>query len=181
VSTYDAAGNLRTTTTMMDTSPDRTTTYTHDALNRPMMITDPLGQVTGNRYDRVGNLIAQIDPLGHTTTNVYDRLDRRTEVRDPLNHVTKTAYDEANNVTRVTDPNNNVTSYQYDGMDRLRKEIQGTQEGKGVRNEWHGNFCNSFGGRLIWTEKASLVMEWVVENPHPLARRPRCSIRFATR
>ena len=43
---------------------------------------------------------------------------------------------------------------------------------KTSRPEWHVNFCKWFGGKVIWTKKASLVKRGVQTNS-PMARRPK--------
>ena len=76
-STYDADSNLLSSTQIMSAAPNRTTSYTYDALGRQLSVTDPLGNVTSYTYDVLGNMLSTGDSLENTTFYTYDHLSRQ--------------------------------------------------------------------------------------------------------
>jgi RHS repeat-associated protein len=89
--TYDADGNLLTTTDAVG----NTTTYTYNSFDEVLTKTTPLGETTTNTYDADGNLLTTTDAVGNTTTYTYDD-------------------GSPGDVTSVTDPDGRVTTYTYD-------------------------------------------------------------------
>ncbi len=131
--TYDAAGNILTTTS----ADHQTTTNTYDAMNRLLTTTDPLSDTTTNTYDADGNLISTKDALGDVTTYAYDPEGRVIKETSAQGGVTTSTYDADGNLTSVTDPAGNVTRYQYDARNRL---IATTDPAGGVtRDVYDGN------------------------------------------
>ena len=142
--TQDAAGNVtavtdplgRTVTTAYDNigravstvSPrgnlpgaaanDFRTTMTYDAFDRPLTVTNPLGQVTSTVYDPNGNPTTVTDPKNRTAATVFDALNRPTQMTHPDQTAVKTGYDEVGNVLTQTDGANKVTTYTYDPLNR---------------------------------------------------------------
>jgi YD repeat-containing protein len=81
----DSIGVVRddfTTTNTFDTS------YTYDANNRQISVTNALGQTQTTSYDAVGQIVATTDALGHATTFGYDNVGNRTSVTDALGNRT---------------------------------------------------------------------------------------------
>ncbi len=69
--TYDAVGRLATITT--GTGPDaRTTTLAYDSQSYLHSITDPLGHITSFTYDAVGRPLTQTLPDGRVIQTTYD-------------------------------------------------------------------------------------------------------------
>jgi RHS repeat-associated protein len=134
--TYDSSGNL---TKVSPPSPQGATTYTYDALGRPLTATDGNGvqisytydardritrteaaghtAATTYTYDGDGNLTQQTDPNG-TTGYVIDALGRETLRTLPDGSQTQLGYDPAGNVATYTDPTGTVT-YSYDPANNL--------------------------------------------------------------
>jgi len=113
--TYDAQGNLSTTTT-----PDnKTTTFTYNAMGKPLNITDALGNTSTMAYDASGNLTRVTDPLGNFSAMAYDSLNRLTTMTDANGKSTLYNHDVMGRITNVTDPLGNVTSYGYDIAGKL--------------------------------------------------------------
>jgi RHS repeat-associated protein len=98
---------------------DRTTTYSHTAINQRSGITDPMGNVTGFDYDANGNMLCFIDPLGQTTIFAYDEANRLTQITYPEGTGDTYTYDAIGNVISKVDANGIVTGYSYDATGRL--------------------------------------------------------------
>jgi YD repeat-containing protein len=90
--TYDANGNLLTTTEPLG----NTTSYTYNSFDEVLTETTPLVETSTNTYDANGNLLTTTNPLGNTTTDAYG---------DPSH---------PGDLTSVTDPDGRVTAYTYD-------------------------------------------------------------------
>jgi RHS repeat-associated protein/CSLREA domain-containing protein len=83
--TYNANGNrlsIRDGNSNLE-GVDYRTTFSYDALGRPLTETDPLGHTSIHGYDAVGNQISLLDANGKTTVYGYDELNRRTLVNFP--------------------------------------------------------------------------------------------------
>jgi len=77
---YDVMGNVKKQTDpVKNPSADITgagTSFGYDAINRPLTVTNVMGQTTTTVYDNVGNVLGISDPLGHGTSITYDGLYR---------------------------------------------------------------------------------------------------------
>ncbi len=78
---------------------------------------DPLGHITENVYDLMGNLIEKKDKNSNSTKYTYDRNGNRLTVTDAEGNVTTYTYDSYGNKLSETDPSGKVTSYTYDDME----------------------------------------------------------------
>jgi len=139
--TYDAAGNLITTTL-----PDNSyLTNTCDAAHRLIKVTDALGNYTsytldalGDRtqtsvyknggtltwqdsgaFDALGRELVDTAGAGQTTTRTFDPNGNVLTVEDALNHTTTNTYDGLNRLSSSTDANAGVTTPIYDTHDRV--------------------------------------------------------------
>jgi RHS repeat-associated protein len=112
---YDSGGNLLSKQ-LPDSNPANhpTFTYTYDALDNRVSLSDPLNHTTTYGYDGLNRQITMRDPLNNVTTYAYDADGNQTTVTDPLNHTTTSAYDAANRLIAVTDPLNDTTTYTLD-------------------------------------------------------------------
>ncbi|MFH1202581.1 MAG: RHS repeat-associated core domain-containing protein [Candidatus Omnitrophota bacterium] len=146
--TYDAKGNLRTST---ENAISATTTFTYepnfnqvssildpesnltdidyDTKGNPIQITDALGNITKMEYNSPYSLLSKIisgfgTPLQNETNFTYDPVtENLLTITDPLSHTTTLAYDNAGNITSSTDADNNTTTFEYDSMNRLKKVV----------------------------------------------------------
>jgi len=126
--TYDANGNLLTTTNALSSVAHRTytsqgflatskdfrgyqTNYTYDGHGWLKQVQNPNGYSTTYEYDGVGRRLNVTTPLGFKTKNQFDSLDRLTSVTDPSGNITSFGYNARGDRTRSTDPNNQVTSF----------------------------------------------------------------------
>jgi RHS repeat-associated protein len=139
--TYDAAGNLITTTL-----PDNSyLTNTYDTAHRLIKVTDALGNYTGytldalgdrtqtsvyksggtitwqdsGTFDALGRELVDTAGAGQTTTRTYDPNGNVHTVEDGLNHTTTNTYDALNRLSTSTDANAGVTTPSYDTHDRI--------------------------------------------------------------
>lgn len=117
--TYDARGNLKTTTD----ARSNTTENVYDSMDRIQRTVDADEQHTLFDYDVSGNLKTVTDPLSNRTRNKYDTRDRLTETIDAEGGVTKFRYDVGDNLVALTDPVGNTTSFVYDARNRLVREV----------------------------------------------------------
>ncbi len=117
--TYDAAGNLETTTD----AEQSTIANTYDPLDRLETTTDEQSNVTRYGYDHVGNLTSVTDPLQHETTYEYDARNRLRSTTDPDGGITTYEYDPDDNLVALIDPVGNRTQFRYDARDRLITEV----------------------------------------------------------
>jgi len=95
------------------------TTFTYDALDRLIRVTDPLENNTTYSYDAVGNKTSLTDANGHITSYTYDALNRLVGVTDALGGTVTYAYDPVGNKTSMTDANGHTTTYTYNALNRL--------------------------------------------------------------
>jgi RHS repeat-associated protein len=118
--TYDANGNLASSTVYLDANTPVTTSYTYNSFGEPLTVTDPLGNVTTNTYDTNGNLLTVTSPAPNGTTAAsvtqfaYDTKGELTQITDPLSHITTLAYYPTGLIHTITDAQSNITSYEYD-------------------------------------------------------------------
>ncbi len=140
VMTYDAKGNLLTTTeqaiaatttltyeptfnqvTTIKDPKNTTTTITYDTKGNPLTIKDAQNNQTTLTYDSRGLVLTTKDTLNQTMTFAYDAQGRLLTTTDPLNRTTTLTYDGAGNVATSTDALNRVTTFEYDAFNRLKK------------------------------------------------------------
>jgi YD repeat-containing protein len=139
---YDANGNMRRVSVGLEDTP-RTTDYLYDGFNRRVSATDPMGNITTNRYDPNSNLIfvrtdGELTDLPGSAANLrlsetsytYDAMDRliRTDAAlfDPVTQTpildgqatTQVFYTDNSQVRRVVDDSGHETLTTYDTADR---------------------------------------------------------------
>jgi YD repeat-containing protein len=107
---YDSAGNLVHTESMVDHAGDyRITSNAYDAFGNLISSTDGVGNVTTYIYDLNGNRTSKTDALGNTTWYVYDQDNRMVYTltgmadsagnQNALAEVSETDYDTFGDVT----------------------------------------------------------------------------------
>ena len=116
---YDANG-LQTAT--IDRNGN-TTTYAHDAQERLISITDPVGKVTTLAYSG-SNLSSVTDPASRVTTLAHDADGNMTQVTFPDTTTRSFGYDGRHLMTSETNARNLTTTRQYDFTGRF---IQSTR------------------------------------------------------
>lgn len=110
VNTFDANGNLLTTTDALN----KTTTLTYTSIGQPATITDARSKTTTLTYDTQGRLTQINDANNKNTTFGYDSRARITSTTNALSQITSFEYDLNNRLKKVTYPDTNFTTYTYD-------------------------------------------------------------------
>jgi YD repeat-containing protein len=118
---YDLAGNRISVTDPLS----RVTTYAFDADGRMVSMVDARGNVAGANpadfttsflYDEAGNQVQVTDPLGLVTKQVFDRVGNVATSTNAKNLNTTFLFDSMNRTTRVTAPVVGATNYTYTNM-----------------------------------------------------------------
>ena len=154
------------------TTPQGTTTYTYDALNRLATVVDGSGTTTYT-YDSAGNLSTTTLPNGVLTTNTYDSLNRLTQIVNSGSSGVISSYSyvlgPAGNRLQVTESGPATTgrtvSYSYDSLYRLTRE---QIDEPGTANDRRINYnYDAVGNRLrriVTTASATIDTTYVYDN-----------------
>jgi YD repeat-containing protein len=150
---YDAVGN-RTEQIRFAAKNDFTTlalqaktTWAHDALNRLVSETSPIGVQTRYVYDARGNRTEQIDAFGsadaRSTAFTYDAADRLASRTDAMGTVTTYGYDAANRLTNEvraagTSEQRSI-AYGYDNANRRTSETLADGSVRSIEYDALGN------------------------------------------
>ncbi|MCL2848468.1 MAG: DUF6531 domain-containing protein [Micrococcales bacterium] len=97
-------GRLVLQTVGYGTAAAATTVLVYGPTNQPVLVTDPLRQVTTHTYDAAGNRTSTTDPLGRVTTWTYDGLGSMTSATDPTGATWTFTFDQRGNPTGATSP-----------------------------------------------------------------------------
>jgi RHS repeat-associated protein len=144
--TYDGAGNkLTESTTRTIDGVVRLVTrrFEYDALNRLVLIVDPLGRATRSTYNALGRVETTTDAMGRTTTFEYDEVGDLVLTTYPDGSTERREYDARGDLVAMTDREGLTTRYAYD---ELRRQISTTLPAGGVTRNIY-----SPGGRLVAT------------------------------
>ncbi|UXI70358.1 RHS repeat-associated core domain-containing protein [Tahibacter amnicola] len=142
---FDANSNLETILDIEQGANGTTETYRtqviYDELNRPVSLTDNIGNTTAIAYDSRHNVIRRTDALGNVTRMVYDGIDRKIRTIDELRvggvgsgaidmsnpanpdglNTTTIELDDNSRIAGLTDDKGNTTRYHYDALNRLER------------------------------------------------------------
>ena len=95
------------------------TRYTYDNQGNIIQVTDALGNVTAiNEHDALGRPLTVTDPNGLVTHLAYDTLGRLV-LRNAGGEKTTFSYDAAGDLSRITLPDGSYLAYSYDNARRL--------------------------------------------------------------
>jgi YD repeat-containing protein len=152
--TYDAKGNVATSTQPYKTGETvLTTTTTYDTYNRPTNIstsevsfgtttigyaynagnlttttTNPAGQVASKTTDATGQTISATDHGGTLTYTYNSQGNLLTVVKDGVT-LTSSQYDAYGRQTQLTDQNAGTTTYAYDALGQLTSQTNANGNG----------------------------------------------------
>ena len=96
-----------------------TTTWTYDALGRPITITQPNVGGIGYGYDSFGNRTQLNYPDAKSVSYSYDLAARLTSVTDWQPKTTTYSYNVVGQPLTITLPNGITSTYSYDGANRV--------------------------------------------------------------
>ncbi len=99
----------------------QTTYYDYDARNRLIRVTEPAMAETSYSYDAKDNLVSLTDAEGNTTEFEYDANNRLTKEIRPGGEETSYTYDAAGNLTEKIDAKNQKKRYIYDDSGQLEQ------------------------------------------------------------
>ncbi|WP_316606158.1 HNH/ENDO VII family nuclease [Streptococcus pluranimalium] len=120
--TYDSRGRLLIETDALG----QTITYKRDALGRILSRTNEAGNTNHLTYDDRNQAVKTItDALGQVTENTYDKSGQLTAVAYPSGTNTKTTYDIMGRVLSYTDEAGETISYTYDNVGNTLTENKG--------------------------------------------------------
>lgn len=123
--TYNSFGQVLTYKDFVDSQdPDpniNTVVNTYDASGNLLTSTDALGNTTTLTYTVKGQLETMTDARNKTTELTYDTQGRLTQITDANNKDTDFAYDARARVTSITNALSQTTSFEYDLNNRLKK------------------------------------------------------------
>ncbi|MCF6325589.1 MAG: DUF6531 domain-containing protein [Gammaproteobacteria bacterium] len=136
-----------------------TTGYEYDSLNRPVKVTDTLGNIVENQYDKNGQVTAITERYaltgindraihdrctidaeypGHhsciVTTRRYDVMDRLISESNISGATTRYGYDEMGNITQITNALGHSLHNEYDKRGRLLRVTN--ENGYSIKTEY---------------------------------------------
>ncbi|MDQ2702091.1 MAG: hypothetical protein M3Y70_04600 [Pseudomonadota bacterium] len=124
---YDSLSNL---TTSAD-SKANPTDFSYDIGNRVQTITDPLGRVVDNDYDKLDRVIRvaeDADGVEAASSFDYDALNNVTQVSDPTGLQTRYTYNAFGDLLQQDSPDTGTTQYTYDSSGNLVTSIDAEGE-----------------------------------------------------
>jgi RHS repeat-associated protein len=118
---YDNVGNI-----ISEITPDVSTTRTFDQLNRVTSIqtnTNGLSKTISYTYNANNNRITMTDPDAGVTNYTYDAANRLLSIKNPKNQTTSYTYDNAGRVLRKDLASGLITSYTYDVANKITSVV----------------------------------------------------------
>jgi RHS repeat-associated protein len=117
-STYDDAGDLRSTTD----ARHQTTTYSWNESALQRTVSGPTGDLV-QTFDPSGNLLTEQPAGGGTTEHRYDALGRETTTTTPAGLTTHYTFDSLGNVTGIEDTAGTSVQRQFDSRGLLVRSV----------------------------------------------------------
>jgi len=120
---FDAQGNLTRQIEAAGTAVARETQYEYDTLNRQTVtrIKNPNGpdSVNSRTYDECGRIATVTDPLGNVSSNVYDRYGNLVLATVNGQQAAAFVFDDLNRLVSATDSVGNTTSTTYNPLGKI--------------------------------------------------------------
>ncbi|MEN2793487.1 DUF4214 domain-containing protein [Sphingomonas oligophenolica] len=147
--TYDANGNVLTTSVPLDaTHPNAVTTNSYDAFGNLVQVVDPRNNVGYFYYNALNQLTLQVDPEGYATRTTYTFTGKTETVTHYATRVSWTGTPGPANLPNVTaaSAKDAVSSFTYDKLDRVKSTAQVTDT-NAADNITESYTYNAFGDR----------------------------------
>ncbi len=113
---YDAYGNISTRSDLLGNR----VSYGYNAnLNKPITVSDPLGNKTQFTYDVYGHITSATDANGNRSQIAYDQFGQAVAATDAYSQQSKMEYDGGGNLIALIDAASNRSSLRYDAISRM--------------------------------------------------------------
>jgi YD repeat-containing protein len=149
--TYDAVGNLQTSSRQGLNEAAYQTRYTHDLRDQLTLQAGEQGEQVRLAYDALGNVI-ESEQNELVTRYTFDVRNQVKTAIDPAQNTQSYDYDVFGNVTRAEDELG-VTLYRYDALNRLQSEV--SARGYALANEAGTSLLTSQQQEVIYTQWAT--------------------------
>ncbi len=177
---------------------DQIRNFSYDALDRVETQTDaedrePQNRPTTFRYDKVGNVVAEIDPNLNRVEHSYDARNRRTTTTVHLDRVTSAThpeglavattvrtFDAVGNLLTEEFPNGNTQTSNWDGLNRLLNTSDDMGAISSFEYDARGNRTAETNARGHRTELDYDALDRVVERRLPTVTVPATQPRVET-
>nr|WP_289623609.1 RHS repeat-associated core domain-containing protein [Paracidovorax valerianellae] len=103
--------------------------------DRPVRVTDALGQTWTHAYDARGNRIRSTDPLGRTTRTDYDSRGLPVAVTDAAGRTRRLQWDAAAQLVAYTDCSGHTSRYAYDALGHLAASVDALGQATRYRHD----------------------------------------------
>ncbi|MPV71595.1 type IV secretion protein Rhs [Burkholderia sp. BE17] len=133
--------------TCITNSLGHTTIMQMNEREMPVTEIDPLGGVTGYRYDAQGRTSAMTDPAGHMTTWAYDAYGNQLEQTLPDGSVILASYGAHHKPVIVTAPGDRQWRYEWDEQGKLLAQSTPTRSRMCYEYDRHGQLIAHTGSR----------------------------------
>ncbi len=127
---YDPAGNKTSikkgNTDEDELEEDEAKTYSYDALNQLVKVSEINGESSNYYYDTLGNRVAMIDQdqsKGEAKYYQYDQLNRLTGIYDHGGDLKELSYDNRGNLTEIRSGGKVFNNYTFDAANRLTEAV----------------------------------------------------------
>ncbi len=148
--TFDASGNVLTATAPPSLG-GATKTFTYNANNDPLTVTDARGKVTAYTYTGAGNVESVTQDGQAAGSYTYDSGGRVLTSTDGNAHTTTYTYDAAGNTASVTNHLGEKTTHTYDAQGNVltRVDAKGNVAGCGCAAQYTTTSTYNAAGQLL--------------------------------
>lgn len=113
---YASNGNL-----LQITTPTSVTSFTYDAVGRPVEIIDSYGRKDSLFWNHFDQIIKRKDKLGRTEEYGFDENGNQTLYKNKNDQVTSTFFNKFDQISSIVEPQNHITEFEYDDNQRKVK------------------------------------------------------------
>ena len=147
-----------------DDALNNQTTYEYDKNNRLISTMDPVVSVTGQTYNRAGQISSKYDGKGNTTYYEYDELGRLITTSQNVEGVLETnryAYDLFGNLETQTNGEGHTTTFQYNIRNEMTAKID--HGGIGIASKTESYKYDERGNVIEKTDRNGVTLSFVYD------------------